>query len=123
MDVHLYDFMEMSVDELTGYLGIGLADTRKPVIVGEYGATAPTTPFAEAPSYLKGLLQDACNAGYKGYFLFTWDSDTTITGLIYWSALSGSGEINSAVAPVRLPDACAPAGRAAHPEAAGRPAR
>ena len=76
VDVHLYDFMEKSVEELTDDLGIGPTETRKPLIVGEYGATDPTTPFAEAPLWLKGWLQDACTAGYKGYFLFTWDTDT-----------------------------------------------
>jgi hypothetical protein len=106
VDIHLYDFMEKSVAELTADLGIALANTRKPVIVGEYGATQPTTPFAEAPLWLEGWLHDACVAGYKGYFLFTWDTDTTLTGLIFWSALSGNGEIDAAIAPIYLPDVC-----------------
>jgi hypothetical protein len=106
VDIHLYDFMEKSVEELTADLGIGLADTRKPVIVGEYGATDPTTPFANAPAWLRGWVQDACAAGYRGYVLFTWDTDTLLAGTIFWSALDGAGEIDQALAPVYLPNVC-----------------
>ena len=108
VDVHFYDFMNKSIEALTDDLGILLTETRKPLIVGEYGATDPTTPFADAPAWLKGWLHDLCTAGYKGYVLFTWDTDTLLAGMIFWSALSGAGEIDDAIAPVHLPDVCAP---------------
>lgn len=106
VDIHIYTFMNATVSQLTSDLGVSLSDTTKPVIVGEFGATTPVA-LVDAPATLKGMAQDICNAGYKGELLFTWNSDTKITGLIYWSALAGDGAINQTIAPIYLPSLCA----------------
>ena len=92
---------------LTNWQVIG--DFSKPIIIGEYDGfqdVFPTT--AQAAEALKAWQIASCNAGFSGWMLWTWDTEPDeLPGLDIWSALSGNGEINQALAPVNRPNACA----------------
>jgi hypothetical protein len=83
-------------------------DFSKPIIIGEYDGfqdVFPTT--AQAADALKAWQVASCNAGVTGWMLWTWDTEPNeLPGLDIWSALSGNGEINQALAPVNRPNAC-----------------
>lgn len=83
-------------------------DFRKPIIMGEYDGFTDVFPTtAQAADGLKAWQVAACSAGFSGWMLWTWDTaPNELPGLNIWSALSGNGEINQALAPVNRPNPC-----------------
>ncbi|MGC1387712.1 MAG: hypothetical protein WA807_06855 [Steroidobacteraceae bacterium] len=84
---------------------------QKPVVMGEFGAGEADYPvIAQAASVLQDWQVQSCAYSFKGWSLWTWDTDETEPGTPNpnpnWTALSGNGEINSALAPSVRPDPC-----------------
>jgi hypothetical protein len=108
VDLHGWpDSAGTSIDQLVANWQVN-GDFRKPIVMGEYDGfqdVYPTT--AQAADGLKAWQVASCNSGFSGWMLWTWDTDPNeLPGLNIWSALSGSGEINQALAPVNRPNAC-----------------
>jgi hypothetical protein len=80
--------------------------TRKPVIMGEFGASTYwwSTP-AQAAAALQSWQSESCKFGFDGWILFTWDT-SLVEWPNHWSAEAGHGEIAQALAPKNRPDPC-----------------
>lgn len=83
-------------------------DLRKPIIMGEYDGFTDVFPTTtQAADGLKAWQIASCPAGFDGWILWTWDTEPNeLPGLNIWSALSGNGEINHALAPIYRPNPC-----------------
>ena len=80
----------------------------KPIIIGEYDGFTDVFPTtSQAADGLKGWQIASCSSGISGWILWSWDLEPNVLpGLSIWSALSGNGEIDQALAPVNRPNAC-----------------
>jgi hypothetical protein len=102
VDVHVYPNLG---PELTQINSFGAGSTRKPVIMGEFGATRRTA----VPAAVKSLLTwqaRSCSIGgvsISGWLLWTWNSSVDTE---FWDALAGGGQIEHALAPVNRPNPC-----------------
>jgi hypothetical protein len=76
--------------------------------MGEYDGFQDVFPTTvQAAGGLKPWQIASCNAGFSGWILWTWDTEPDeLPGMNIWSALSCSGEINQALAPVNRPNPC-----------------
>jgi hypothetical protein len=83
-------------------------DLRKPIIMGEYDGFTDVFPTTtQAADGLKAWQIASCSVGFDGWILWTWDTEPNeLPGLNIWSALSGNGEINHALAPIYRPNPC-----------------
>jgi len=83
-------------------------DLRKPIIMGEYDGFVDVFPTTtQAADGLKAWQIASCSAGFSGWILWTWDTEQNeLPGWNTWSALSGNGEINHALAPIYRPNPC-----------------
>lgn len=83
-------------------------DFRKPIIMGEYDGFTDVFPTpALAAEGLRDWQIASCSVGFDGWILWTWDTEPNeLPGLNIWSALSGNGEINQALAPLFRPNPC-----------------
>ena len=78
----------------------------KPVVMGEI--FADKTDFATialAAAALKTWQIDSCNYGFQGWLLWTWNETPRDGG---WTAVSGNGEVNQALAPQYRANPCVP---------------
>ena len=108
IDLHGWpDGSGTSIDQLLTYWQVN-GDFRKPIIMGEYDGFQDVFPTTvQAADGLKAWQIASCNAGFSGWILWTWDTEPNeLPGMDIWSALSGSGEINQALAPVNRPNPC-----------------
>jgi hypothetical protein len=79
-------------------------DIRKPIVMGEFDAWRSVFPSTgEAAVGMPQWQAQACAEGFSGWLFWSWDNENSEA----WSALSGGGEINQALAPVNRPDPCA----------------
>lgn len=84
---------------------------QKPILMGEFATGMADYPdIAQAATVLQGWQVQSCTYSYKGWSLWTWD---TLGSELRppdpnwaWSALSGAGEINAALAPSTRPNPC-----------------
>ena len=81
--------------------------------MGEFAAGEADYPvIAQAASVLQNWQIQSCAYSFKGWLLWTWDlepgpnADGTPDLNPDWTALSGTGEINSALAPSIRPNPC-----------------
>lgn len=92
-----------------GFIGF---QQQKPVIMGEFAAGQADYPsISQAATVLKTWQTDSCAYNFKGWLLFTWDTDATEQapngeGQQDWWATDGDGSINAALAPSARPDPC-----------------
>ena len=76
--------------------GVG-GTTRKPLLMGEFGAfKGPYGSPADAASALAAWQAASCPYGIDGWLVWTWDTDEQPE---LWNAQSGGGAIASALAP------------------------
>jgi hypothetical protein len=80
----------------------------KPIIIGEYDGFTDVFPTtSQAADGLKAWQIASCSSGISGWILWSWDLEPNVLpGLSIWSALSGNGEIDQALAPVNRPNPC-----------------
>jgi hypothetical protein len=104
VDLHLYPGVDsLSLAQyvqnygFSGYLS-------KPVMMGEFGAFKSLyATTAGAASALQAWEIGSCQYTFKGWLLWTWDTDEQAE---LWNALSGGAEINQSLAPAARPDPC-----------------
>jgi hypothetical protein len=112
VDLHLYKLPADPADPahvmqaVVGSFGAtGVVD--RPVIMGEYGAQHLIPSTAEAAFRLTAWQVESCGFGFDGWLLWTWDltpaDDPTN---VFYSAVDGNGEINSALSPNGRPNPC-----------------
>ena len=103
VDVHAYPGGALTLERYAQNFGIDGSET-KPVIMGEFGAPkfAYSTPAAAVPALL-AWQYESCRYGIDGWLLWTWDTDEQAE---LWSASSGGGVIEQALAPRNRPNPC-----------------
>ncbi len=102
-DLHLYPGLDLTLAQYVQNFGFS-GYLSKPVMMGEFGAfkfAYATT--GDAASALQSWQVGSCQYTFKGWLLWTWDSDEQTE---LWNALSAAGEINQALSPVNRPDPC-----------------
>jgi hypothetical protein len=78
----------------------------KPVVMGEiYAAKQDFATIALGAAALKAWQIDSCNYGFQGWLLWTWSETPRDGG---WTAVSGNGEVNQALAPQYRANPCVP---------------
>lgn len=109
IDLHAYPGLELTMAQYVENFEIA-GFTRKPIIMGEFGAFRWAYPSLEAAAgALQAWQAESCQYGFDGWLLWTWDTDETSTGETpeLFNGLSGDGDINRALAPMNRPDSCA----------------
>ncbi len=93
--------------------------TRKPIVLGEYGAfkTAYSSP-SEGAAALVDLQVESCRAGFDGWLYWLWDQRNDEL----WTGIEGGDAINQAMSVRERPDPCAYGASTVHELARGRPA-
>jgi hypothetical protein len=77
---------------------------QKPILMGEYGAFISAYPLlSDAAAGLQNWQIQSCTYDFKGWLLWTWDTDEQPD---IWNALSGGALINQALSPASRPDPC-----------------
>lgn len=77
----------------------------KPIIMGEYGAGRSIyTSEALAARAMQDWQVESCQYGLDGWLFWTYD----MPDQVFYNSVSGSGQIDEALAPVNRPDPCQP---------------
>jgi hypothetical protein len=107
IDLHAYPGAELNLKQHVQNFGVNDMQA-KPLILGEFGANINSYPSIDAAA--KALLNwqvESCQYGFDGWLLWTWDTSEQYE---FYNALSGSGQIDKALAPVNRPDPCSATG-------------
>ena len=106
VDLHLYPGLELDLRQYVENYGIdGMA--AKPIMMGEFGAFTSSYARAEdAALALQELQVAACEYGFDGWLLWTWDTDEQPE---LFNGASDEGLIGRMLAPANRPDPCQPA--------------
>lgn len=102
VDVHVYPNLGPEAVQMASF---DAASTRKPVIMGEFGATRKQT-VGVATAALVTWQEQSCHLGgvrISGWLLWNWNSSADAQ---FWDALAGGGKIAHALAPVNRPNPC-----------------
>ena len=118
-DFHYYPGGPTSLAAAAGLFGM-VGYTRKPILLGEYGAfkTAYSSP-AEGAAALVDLQVESCRQGFDGWLYWLWDERSDEL----WTGRDGDDAINRAMSVAQRPDPCAYGSSTVHELARGRPAR
>jgi hypothetical protein len=101
VDLHSYPTGQTFTDD---YNSFEVSSHTKPLILGEYGAFKSYYSTVTTAAYgMKGWQNAACQYGFKGYLLWTWD---TVEQPELWNAIDSGGAINGQLAPIVRPDPC-----------------
>lgn len=107
IDLHAYPGFELNLKQHVENFGVN--DMKeKPIILGEFGANVNSYPSVDAAA--KALMNweiESCKYGFDGWLMWTWDTSEQYD---FYNALSGSGQIDTALAPVNRPDPCSQTG-------------
>jgi hypothetical protein len=100
--------------------GFGMAGyTRKPVLLGEFGAfKSAYSSASDGASALIELQVDSCRAGFDGWLYWLWDEQNDEL----WTGTDANSAINQAMAPAQRPDACAYGASTVRELSRGKPA-
>jgi Cellulase (glycosyl hydrolase family 5) len=103
VDLHTYPGLELTMSQYVENFGMS-AYLEKPVMMGEFGAFR-SVYFDESTTAqaMKNWQVDSCSYGFRGWLLWSWDSDEQPE---LWNGLSGAGSINASLAPANRPDPC-----------------
>jgi hypothetical protein len=103
VDLHAYPGLELTMPQYVENFAMS-GHLEKPVMMGEFGAFKSVYPGADISAQaLESWQVESCSYGFKGWLLWTWDTDEQPE---LWNALSGTGDINTSLAPVSRPDPC-----------------
>lgn len=104
VDIHPYPGSTLTLPQYMQNFGAP-GPVPKPLVIGEYGANRSVFPTrAQAVTALLDWQRQSCAFGIDGWLLWTWDTEELPE---FWTAISGSGEIEQALAPRTRPDPCA----------------
>ena len=105
IDLHAYPGFELTLPQYVENFEIG-SFTRKPIIMGEFGAFTSIYPSASAAALaLEKWQVESCKYGYDGWLPWTWDTDEQPE---IWNALSDGEAINRQLSPKNRPNPCLP---------------
>ena len=85
---------------------------QKPILMGEVVANESDYPLiSDAAAALQNWQIQSCTYSFKGWLLWAWDTEEAEQQPLnsppyWWSAVSGDGSINTALAPATRPDPC-----------------
>ena len=109
VDLHPYplpsDLTLAQIVQNFAFVGTG-NQQQKPVVMGEFGGFL--SEYASASAAASGLTSwqvQSCTYNFKGWLLWTWDTDEQPQ---LWNALSSGGPINASLAPASRPNPCSP---------------
>jgi hypothetical protein len=107
VDLHAYPIVaSLTLDQYAQNLGFVGYQQQKPILLGEYGAFMWAYATAsDAAAGLKTWQIQSCAYNFKGWLLWTWDTDEQPE---LWNALSSGGTINANLAPTSRPNPCSP---------------
>jgi hypothetical protein len=107
VDLHPYPIvLNLTMDQAAQNYGFVGYQQQKPILMGEYGAFM--WAYATASNAAAGLQSwqiQSCAYNFKGWVLWTWDTDEQPE---LWNALSSGGPINTSLAPSSRPNPCSP---------------
>jgi hypothetical protein len=109
VDLHAYpipgDLSLAQIVQNYGFMASGLQQV-KPVAMAEFGGfLSEYATAADAASGLTNWQVESCTYNFKGWLLWTWDTDEQPE---LWNALSSGGAINLTLAPASRPNPCSP---------------
>jgi hypothetical protein len=109
VDLHAYPIPgDLSLPQIVqnyGFVGSG-SQQHKPVVMAEFGGfKSEYATAADAASGLANWQVQSCTYNFKGWLLWTWDTDEQPE---LWNALSSGGAINLTLAPASRPNPCSP---------------
>ncbi|HVO09446.1 MAG TPA: cellulase family glycosylhydrolase [Vicinamibacteria bacterium] len=108
VDIHGYAIAgEISVQQMLENYKLAGHQEAKPVLMGEFGAFKFQYPsITDAAAIIEDWQVETCASELKGWLLWTWDTEEPEQVPALWSAMSGDGSINRALAPAFRPDPC-----------------
>jgi hypothetical protein len=113
VDLHPYALAGgLSLPQYVQNFGFTGYQQQKPVVMAEFGELQSDYPVESTAATVAHDWQvQSCSYGFKGWVWFTWDTTNAEYDLVggprYWSATTGSGLINQALAPALRQDPCA----------------
>ena len=107
IDLHAYPVIaNLTLHQYVQNFGFIGYQQQKPIVMGEMGAfTFAYASLSDAAAGLRDWQIQSCNYNFKGWALWTWDTDEQAE---LWNAMSQSGVIDQALAPAVRPDPCSP---------------
>ncbi len=109
VDLHAYPIPnDLTLDQIVqnyGFVATG-SQQQKPIVMAEFGGFL--SEYATAANAASGLTTwqvQSCVYNFKGWLLWTWDTDEQPE---LWNALSSGGGINASLAPASRPNPCSP---------------
>jgi hypothetical protein len=105
VDLHLYPIIaNLTMDQYVQNFAFIGYQQQKPILMGEYGAFTWAFPLlSDAAAGLQSWQIQSCAYNFKGWLMWTWDTDEQPE---LWNALSGGGVINQALSPASRPNPC-----------------
>lgn len=106
VDLHPYPIvLNLTMDQAVQNFGFLGYQQQKPVLMGEFGAFKSAYPsVSSAASGLQSWQIQSCAYNFKGWALWTWDTDEQPE---LWNAQSQGGIIGQALSPVARLNPCA----------------
>lgn len=106
VDLHPYPVVQgLTIDQFVQNFGFAGYQEQKPILMGEFGAFQSAYPtVTDAAAGLRDWQIQSCAYNFKGWLLWTWDTDEQPE---LWNAMSQSGVINQALSPTTRPNPCA----------------
>jgi len=107
VDLHAYPVIaNLTMDQYVQNFGFVGYQQQKPILLGEMGAFLwAYAQVSDAAAGLENWQIQSCPYNFKGWALWTWDTDEQSE---IWNALSQGGVINQALSPISRPDPCSP---------------
>ena len=107
VDLHAYPIPnDLTLPQIVQNFGFAGFQQQKPVIMAEFGGFLSEYSTASAAATgLDNWQVQSCTYAFKGWLLWTWDTDEQPE---LWNALSSGGVINLSLAPASRPDPCSP---------------
>ena len=107
VDVHPYPIvLNLTMDQAVQNLGFIGYQQQKPVLMGEFGAFMFVYPtVSNAAAGLQSWQAQSCPYDFKGWVLWTWDTDEQPE---LWNGMSQGGVIQQSLSPASRPNPCSP---------------